>query len=128
MLALRSGGFDRSPRGLACPRTRIDRLRLDAPALSLVRQVARSRHMGVGTLLNGQRGLGASTARQLAMYLVHVELGRRQEQISFIFGRTRSTVSYACQRVETLRDDPLLEAEIEAIVRAAQLAEAGHAA
>ena len=50
------------------------------------------------------------------MYLLHVLLGRTQAEIGLIFGRERSTVSYACQAIEMLRDEDLaLEADIARI-------------
>jgi hypothetical protein len=47
---------------------------------------------------------------------MHVELGRRQDDVAFLFGRMRTTVSHACAVVEQERDDPLMEAEIGRIM------------
>jgi chromosomal replication initiation ATPase DnaA len=57
-------------------------------------------------LLSGRRcSQEVAASRQLAMYLVHVLLGRTYEQVGGIFGRDRTTVSYACARIEDRRDD-----------------------
>ncbi len=50
------------------------------------------------------------------MYLVHVALGRPQEVVAELFGRDRTTVAHACQRLEDDRDiDGSVEAEISRI-------------
>jgi len=57
-------------------------------------------------LLSGRRGSQqVAASRQLAMYLVHVLLGRTYAQVGLVFGRDRTTVSYACARIEDRRDD-----------------------
>jgi chromosomal replication initiation ATPase DnaA len=48
-------------------------------------------------------------ARQVAMYLAHVELGLSLSMVGGHFGRDRTTVSHACGRVEDRRDDPALD-------------------
>lgn len=48
----------------------------------------------------------ASQARQVAMYLSHVVLSQSLSEVGRAFGRDRSTASYACNRIEDLRDDP----------------------
>jgi len=55
---------------------------------------------------------GAARARHTAMYLMHVVLGRHMAEVGAIFGRDRTTVSYACARVEDLRDDPAFDARL----------------
>lgn len=52
-------------------------------------------------------------ARQIAIYLASVVLNWPCERISLAFGRARSTISYACHRVEELRDDPAFDARLE---------------
>ncbi len=62
------------------------------------------------------------TARQMAMYLAHIGCGWPLQRVALAFGRDRSTVSYACHRIEDLRDAPALDALLdacEACVRAA---------
>lgn len=57
-------------------------------------------------LLSGRRcNQQVAVSRQLAMYLVHVLLGRTYEQVGRVFGRDRTTVSYACARIEDRRED-----------------------
>ena len=65
----------------------------------------------------GRGDAAAAAARQLAMYLVHVMLGRQQDVVGRLFGRDASTVSHACRVIEDLRDNPPLETEIAAIER-----------
>lgn len=48
----------------------------------------------------------AALARQCAMYLAHVVCGASYTQIGAAFGRDRTTVAYACRRVEELRERP----------------------
>lgn len=55
-------------------------------------------------------------ARQLAMYLVHTLLGWTYLEVGHLFGRDRTTVSYACARIEDQREDRSpFECEVEAI-------------
>lgn len=98
-------------------RYRIDRLRRDAVAYALVERVAKLRRTSLRDLLQGNRGVGnAALTRQIAMYLIHVLLGRPQEVVGVLFDRERTTVSYACAAVEALRDeDPALDAELTRI-------------
>ena len=56
-------------------------------------------------------------ARQLAMYLMHVVLGRLYQDVGRFFGRDRTTVSYACALIEDLRDDPEFDAEVSRLER-----------
>jgi len=48
-------------------------------------------------------------ARQCAMYLANVALGANCDKVGRLFHRDRKTVSYACRRVELLRDDPVVD-------------------
>ena len=56
---------------------------------------------------------GAARARQMAMYLMHVVLGRAMSDVGVVFHRDRTTVSYACAKVEDLRDDPAFDAQLD---------------
>jgi ATPase involved in DNA replication initiation len=56
-------------------------------------------------------------ARQLSMYLAHVLLGRQFKEVGRVFGRDRTTVSYACAKVEDMRDDPRFEDELADLER-----------
>ena len=95
---------------------RLARLRRDREVYLLTRTVARARGLPLRQMLASGRGKADEAgARQLAMYLAHVLLGRRQDAIGLLFGRDTSTVSYACRVIEDLRDDPVIEAEIAQI-------------
>ena len=60
----------------------------------------------VDELLSGGRGsLAESRGRQISMYLMRTGLGMSLGRVARAFGRDRSTVAYACQVVEDLRDD-----------------------
>ena len=120
-------GFAREPRKQVRWRCRCARMRRDRQMWLLVRHVARSRRLGINLLLDDFRGAGPTFARQMAMYLAHVELGRPQKTVAFLFGREPSSVSHACARMEMLRDDPAVEAEIGGIERAFRTEAGRHA-
>lgn len=96
-------------------RIRLERLKQDRLAWSVGLHVAAMRSIGIRELLGGTRRGHVVLSRQIAIYLVHVLLGRSQEEVALLFSRARATVTYACATVETLRDDPQLDAEIERI-------------
>jgi chromosomal replication initiation ATPase DnaA len=98
-------------------RTRVQHLKRDPEAYALVARVARSRRVSMRALLSSRRGADdVVLARQIAMYLLHVLLGRRQHDVARLLGRPASTVSYACRSVEWQRDrDELLADDIERI-------------
>ncbi len=106
-------------RGSLVPGSKILLLRLkgDPEAYSLLARVAKSRHVSKLAVLGGGRGSGEVVlARQLAMYLMHVLLGRQQIDVARLMGRSRSTVTYACHAIETLRDhDDLIDGDIARI-------------
>lgn len=57
-------------------------------------------------LRSADRGTaGTALARQIAIYLSHVELGFSLSEVGRQFGRDRTTVAHACALVEDLRDD-----------------------
>ena len=120
-------GFDRHPRKEVRWRIRWARMRRDRQIGRLVQHVARSRRLAINVLLDDVRGVAPTYARQMAMYLAHVELGRPQKLVAFLFGREPSTVSHACARIELLRDDPAVEAEIDGIERAFRTEVSRHA-
>lgn len=57
----------------------------------------------------GRGRAAAAFARQVAMYLAHVELGLTLSIVAMHFGRDRTTVAHACGRVEDRRDDPVID-------------------
>ncbi|MEP1143186.1 MAG: helix-turn-helix domain-containing protein [Henriciella sp.] len=54
-------------------------------------------------------------ARQVAMYLTHVGLGKSLSRVAIAFERDRSTVAHACHRIEEMRDDIDFDAWLEAL-------------
>lgn len=80
--------------------------------------VARKKNVPSQSLTGVRRGrLPIARARQLAMYLSHVVLGRTLAEIGVVFGRDRTTVSYACALIEDMRDDPRFDDEVAALER-----------
>lgn len=88
-----------------------DRLRSDAAAGRVIELVAKARSVPVLLLLHKSRCTAeVAEARQLAMYVMHVGLQRTYEQIGRLFGRDRTTVSYACAQTEDRREDGAFDA------------------
>ena len=54
-------------------------------------------------------------ARQVAMYLMNTSLSRTMTEIGACFDRDRTTVAYACARVEDRRDDEQFDEEMAAL-------------
>jgi chromosomal replication initiation ATPase DnaA len=98
----------------------------DAQCDTVIALVAQEKHIPIRLLMHKSRcRMGAARARQLAMYLCHVVLGRSLQEVGDIFGRDRTTVSYACALMEDMRDDrsfddavATLELRIEAMMGA----------
>jgi chromosomal replication initiation ATPase DnaA len=79
--------------------------RADPAALAVVSLVAETRGLTLADLLCTTRSQAhIAAARQLAMYLVNVKLGRTMTEIGTLFGRDRTTVSYACRSIEDRRE------------------------
>lgn len=80
--------------------------------------VAREKRVPIRLIRHKSRcRLPTARARQLAMYLSHVVLGRSLSEIAGAFGRDRTTVSYACALIEDMRDDPSFDEEVSALER-----------
>jgi chromosomal replication initiation ATPase DnaA len=80
--------------------------------------VARQKNVPIPVLMHRRRNLlPIARARQLAMYLSHVVLGRTLAEIGEVFGRDRTTVSYACALIEDMRDDPQFDDEVLGLER-----------
>ena len=63
-------------------------------------------HVPVYVLFLTKRGKAKhALARQVAMYLLHICLGKSFSEIGRIFGRDRTTVSHACQLIEDKREN-----------------------
>jgi len=85
----------------------------DRAGSMLVRIVAQAHDVTVTELFHHSRSRAPIAAtRQLAMYLMHVVLGRNLTEVGRFFGRDRTTVSYACIRIEDMRDDPGFEQQV----------------
>lgn len=96
--------------------------RRDRVGWCLLRFVAAARGVTTRQLLSPSRGeADVALARQLAMYLMHVVLGRLYLDVGRFFGRDRTTVSYACALIEDLRDDPEFDAEVSRLERRLQM-------
>lgn len=82
-----------------------------AGAVSVMLQVP------VRDIMGRTRTSRASRARQVAMYVANVVYGVGLTDCARAFGRDRSTVSYACHRVEDERDDPHFDGRLDALER-----------
>ncbi|MGF7160467.1 hypothetical protein FHS85_002090 [Rhodoligotrophos appendicifer] len=54
-------------------------------------------------------------ARQVGMYLAHVSCGMSLSESGRLFGRDRTTAAHACRLVEDERDDPAIDASLDAL-------------
>ena len=90
-------------------------------------QLIAARFCGVtpGELSRGDRDdAQAMLARQLAMYLASRVYRLSHARTAAMFGREREAASYACRRIESLREDPKFDwqlFEVETLLRAAEL-------
>jgi chromosomal replication initiation ATPase DnaA len=85
----------------------------DMEAVKLLSLVARDKNVPVRLLLHHSRCRASVAAtRQLAMYLMHVALGRSLTDVGRMFGRDRTTVSHACARIEDMRELPRFDADV----------------
>lgn len=57
----------------------------------------------------------AAFARQMAMYLTHTLFGLTLSRTADAFGRDRTTVAHACQLIEDRREEPEIDAQLEAL-------------
>lgn len=88
----------------------------DTEASLLACLVAAAHGVTVQELFHHSRSRAPIAAtRQLAMYLMHVALGRSLTEVGAFFHRDRTTVSYACAQVEDQRENAKFDAEIEII-------------
>lgn len=94
------------------------------PAVALCRlaaaTVCAATGISVDDILAPRRApAAAASARQLAMYLAHVGFGVALADVARAFRRDRTTVAYACRRIEDLRDGPFDQevARLEACAR-----------
>lgn len=79
----------------------------DHCALTIAQIVARIYQLPLFCLFAMRRGKAEQAlARQTAMYLIHVCLGRTYTSVGRFFGRDRTTVAHACRLIEDLRESP----------------------
>lgn len=72
----------------------------------------------VASVLAKQRGKATiAFGRQVAMYCVHICLGKSFTEVGILFGRDRTTVSHACQLIEDKREDPDIDWSLDLIER-----------
>jgi chromosomal replication initiation ATPase DnaA len=55
----------------------------------------------------------ARRARQIAIYLAHVGFGLTFTHLGQAFGRDRTTIRYACARIENARDEARLDRALD---------------
>ena len=85
----------------------------DASVRAVALLVARDRGLALDDLLLPSRGRApVAAARQLAMYLTHVMLGRTLTEVGALFGRDRTTVAHACALIEDGRDEAATDSAI----------------
>ncbi len=85
----------------------------DFKASILARVIATAHELEISELFHHSRSRAPIAAtRQLAMYMMHVVLGRSLTDVGKFYGRDRTTVAYACVRVEDMRDDLECDAQI----------------
>ena len=60
----------------------------------------------------GRRDAYTAFVRHVAMYLAHITFGLTLDEVAYAFGRDRSTASYACHRIEDLREDPGIDRQL----------------
>ncbi|MFN0218063.1 MAG: helix-turn-helix domain-containing protein [Hyphomicrobium sp.] len=67
-----------------------------------------------GSLTRRERGVRPiALARQVAMYIAHVNFGLTMTEVGRLFRRDRTTVAHACLRVEIRRDDALFDRALD---------------
>lgn len=75
------------------------------PCSIAARLAAKAAGVPLDEMLLAQRGRrDTAAARALAMYLAHVGLGVSMSRVALGFNRHRSTVAYACRRIEERRE------------------------
>ena len=102
----------------------------DAQCDTVIALVAQEKRVPIRLLMHKSRcRMSAAKARQLAMYLCHVALGRSLQEVGDVFGRDRTTVSHACALMEDMRDDRAFDSAVAALelrIEAAVSAEDDH--
>lgn len=65
--------------------------------------------------LASRRAAHVAEARQIGMYLAHTVLRRSMTRVGHVFGRDRTTVRHACNRIEDLRDERALDQALDVV-------------
>ena len=60
----------------------------------------------------GRTSKAAARARQIAIYLAHVNFNWPLIRVAFAFNRDRSTCGYACTRIEDMRENAAFDARM----------------
>lgn len=103
---MQTSEWERGHRRVHGPRRTGRALARDRKAQRIVDLVAAAQGVTRAELLTQRRcSPEVTVARQLAMYLVHTLLGRTYREVGVLFGRDRTTVSYACARTEDRREE-----------------------
>ena len=89
------------------------------PACNAVRMVAGEMMALTGprTAAGRDRRFAVMHVQQIAMYVCHVALRLSMTDVASGFGRDRTTVGYACARVEDRRDDRAFDDLVGAVER-----------
>ena len=83
--------------------------------------VLRAFCLNISSLRSHSRGRAEiAFARQVAIYVAHVQLGLTLTDAARMFGRDRTTAAHACRTVEDRRDNRLIDLKLEAIERSLQ--------
>ncbi|WP_181704313.1 helix-turn-helix domain-containing protein [Chthonobacter albigriseus] len=93
-----------------------------APEIEMVEQlVLRTFALELGTLQWPNRGQALNAfARQVAIYVMHVNLGLNLTDCAAVYGRDRTTAAYACRKIEDLREYRAVDAMVDTIEQAVQ--------
>ncbi|MEM6414986.1 MAG: helix-turn-helix domain-containing protein [Pseudomonadota bacterium] len=87
------------------------RARVTMAALNVMAE-AFNNSLGRLTMSSRQKA-NVAFARQIAMYLSHIVGQLSMREVSIEFEREPSTVVYACQAIEELRDKPIFERQMQ---------------
>jgi len=63
----------------------------------------------------GRTSKAAARARQIAIYLAHVNFNWPLIRVAFAFNRDRSTCGYACTRIEEMRENAAFDERMNAL-------------
>lgn len=94
-----------------------------AKAAFAVHLVALATEVAPGEILRASRSrTRAARSRWMAMYLLHTGLSVPLSRVAAAFGRDRTTVGQAVNRVEDWRSDPAFDAALSELERCASAA------